>query len=177
MVGATHRRRQLTARSPFCESTGGEPGGRARLTANHRPVVSAPTSVFLRRRGRRARGSRWSLPAGLVLDRELVAFENSDCEHLAAHPVNRHDPAAHPRSELAWRGVGKPCHASAPRSDASRRSCHRERRQCHRYGSRADLTVDLVLALRRLRVSPDRPDAEGQRGGQSIARWIPEVSM
>jgi len=27
-----------------------------------------------------------------------------DCEHLAAHPVNRDDPAPHPRFELAWRG-------------------------------------------------------------------------
>jgi DNA repair exonuclease SbcCD ATPase subunit len=28
----------------------------------------------------------------------------SDCEHLSAHPVNRDDPAAWPRYELAWRG-------------------------------------------------------------------------
>ncbi len=28
----------------------------------------------------------------------------SDGEHLAAHPVNRHDAPAQPRYELAWRG-------------------------------------------------------------------------
>jgi hypothetical protein len=27
-----------------------------------------------------------------------------DCEHLAAHPVTRDDPASEPRLELAWRG-------------------------------------------------------------------------